>query len=270
LVVLGCGFTGTVAARMARAQGHAVIATTRDAARAEALAHEGLTLHCVPVLTTAWVREHVPDGAWVLATYPPDRSADDAVTTALGDRHRCVYLSSTGVYGTRTGVIDVDTPVDGRDAKAAQRLVAEATWRSAGATVLRAAGIYGPWRGLHRRLIEGTLRVPADEHRVVSRIHVDDLAALSLAALASTAATRAVFPVGDDAPVAQRQVVRWLCARLGVAEPLPVSIDDAPETLRHDRSVDNRAVKACLGVALRYPTWREGFEQCLAVEEPQR
>jgi len=263
LVLLGCGFTGTAAARLALARGRRVVATTRDPARAESLRALGVDARCLAALDASAARSLIPVGARVLVTFPPDGATDAAVAAALPDDVRAAYVSTTGVYGARRGVIDADTPVDADSPRAALRLDAEAHWRAKGAVVLRAAGIYGPGRGLHRRLREGTFRLPDDATKVVSRVHVDDLAALCLAAL--DAGLRDVaFPVADDAPVPQAEVVRWLVARMGVPPPPLVATGDAPETLRHDRSVDNRAVKAALGAALRFPTYREGFEDCLA------
>jgi nucleoside-diphosphate-sugar epimerase len=263
LVILGCGYTGTAAARLALTRGDTVIATTRDPARADALRRLGVDARCLPALDGDAVRAMVDAGARVLVAFPPDGRTDTLVTAALPEGTRAVYVSTTGVYGARRGVIDASTPVDGGAPRAAQRLEAEGCWRAVGAVVLRAAGIYGPERGLHRRLREGTFRLPDDATKVVSRIHVDDLAALCLAALGGSLRD-AAFPVADDAPVPQAEVVRWLVARMGVPPPPLVATGDAPETLRHDRSVDNRAVKAALGVTLRFPTYREGFEDCLA------
>ena len=265
LMILGCGFTGTAAARLALDRGDAVVATTRDPARAASLRQMGVEARALPALDGDAVRAMVADGARVLVTFPPDGRTDALVADRLPAGTRVAYVSTTGVYGARRGVIDETTPVDGDSPRAALRLEAEGRWRAAGAVVLRAAGIYGPGRGLHRRLREGTFRLPDDATKVVSRVHVVDLAALCLAAL-DRGLRDVAFPVADDAPVPQAEVVRWLVARLGVAPPTTVAIGDAPETLRHDRSVDNRAVKAALGVALRFPTYREGFEDCLAHE----
>lgn len=265
LVILGCGYTGTAAARLALDRGDAVVATTRDPARAASLRQMGVDARALPALDGDAVRAMVADGARVLVTFPPDGRTDALVADRLPAGTRVAYVSTTGVYGARRGVIDETTPVDGDSPRAALRLEAEGRWRAAGAVVLRAAGIYGPGRGLHRRLREGTFRLPDDATKVVSRVHVVDLAALCLAAL-DRGLRDVAFPVADDAPVPQAEVVRWLVARMGVAPPPTVAIGDAPETLRHDRSVDNRAVKAALGVALRFPTYREGFEDCLAHE----
>jgi len=61
--------------------------------------------------------------------------------------------------------------------------------------------------------------------------------------------------------------VTYACALLGIAPSPPVSWDDAVPGMsamalsfwQDNRRVDNRRIKAELGVALRYPTYREGL-----------
>lgn len=265
LVVLGCGFTGAAAARMRLSLGGRVVATTRDPARAEALSRAGVEAHALPALTAELAARLVPDGADVLVAFPPDRAADEAVAAALGRARAAVYISSTAVYGGAAGPVDERTPVDPSDPRAAARLRAEAQHVGRGAAALRAAGIYGPGRGLHRRLIRGEHRLVEGGRNVVSRIHVEDLARLALAAL-DQGVRGEVFAIGDDAPVPQIEVVTWLCGRLGLPLPPAAAPGEVHETLRHDRAVQNARVKEALGLSLLYPTYREGFEACFAAE----
>ena len=76
LVILGCGFTGAAAARLALARGHAVVATTRDPARAAALRALGVDARALPALDADAVRALVPAGARVLVAFPPDGRTD--------------------------------------------------------------------------------------------------------------------------------------------------------------------------------------------------
>ena len=131
--------------------------------------------------------------------------------------------------------------------------------------MLRAAGIYGPWRGLHRRVLEGRHALPDGGNRVVSRVHVDDLAAIMDACLARGLRGE-TFVVADACPVPQREAVAWLCERLGVETPGSATGEAVPETLRHDRAVVSARALAATGVTLRYPGYREGFEDCLLRE----
>lgn len=265
LVVLGCGFTGTALARRRLASGEVVRATVRHEEHAITLRALGIDARALPLLTREAVEALVAPGDEVAVCFPPDGVTDRAVAPAVGRARAVVYVSTTGVYGDRTGRVDEETPVEGSGEKARARLDAEAAWRAQGATVLRAAGIYGPWRGLHRRVLSGTYRLPGDGARVVSRVHVDDLAALLDACLAR-ALRGETFVVADDTPVPQAEVVRWLCARTGAPMPPRAPLDEVSETLRHDRAVVNARVKAATGVTLAYPGYREGFAQCLAAE----
>ncbi len=269
VTILGCGFTGLALARLARAQGRAVRATLRDPSRTEALVALGVEVRATPRLEPEALTDWL-DGAGVAVCFPPDGHTDAALAPCLGRAAGLVYLSSTGVYGARRGLIDASTPAAPDDPRGQLRLAAEALYRAQGATVLRAAGIYGPGRGLHLRLLRGDFRAPDDPHKVVSRIHVDDLAALCLAALdAPRVPGGTAWPVADEGPTPQAEVIAALCAWMGLPLPPVVAVSEAPPTLRHDRSVDGRAVCRALGVGLRFPTWREGFRHCLDVDAPR-
>lgn len=266
LVVLGCGFTGTVAAGARRAEGGRVIATTRSLVRAAELGRGGVEAHVAPSLTAADVERLVPAGADVLVTFPPDGVTDAAIAPALERARAIAYISSTAVYGGATGRVDEATPVDPGDARAAARLAAEAPYLRRGGVTLRAAGIYGPWRGLHRRLLLGQHRLVDGGRSVVSRVHVEDLARLALAAL-DHAPRGEAFTVADDAPVPQIEVIAWLCRRLRIELPPAAAAGEVHETLRHDRAVSSARIQRVLGLQLLYPTYRDGFEACFAAEQ---
>lgn len=270
LVVLGVGQVGEAALRLAReANPRRVLrATTRSTARAAALAALGAT----PVVLDAdndadAVRAAVQPGDEVLVTFPPDGTSDARFAAAARAARRIVYVSTTGVYGAVSGHVDDDTPVDPEAPRAAPRLAAEASWREVGAIVLRAPAIYSAQSGLHLRLRAGTHRIVEDGSKYVSRIHADDLVALALAAL-ERAVPRSTYVVGDDEPAPQREVVAWLCARLGLPLPPAVAVGEAPPTLRGNRRVDARRVRRELGVTLRYPTYREGYEAIVRALAP--
>jgi nucleoside-diphosphate-sugar epimerase len=268
LLILGCGFTGTEVARRASAAGWRVVATTRQAPQNDALPRLGVDLRVEPQLTLNCVRNLVFPGASVLVAFPPDGRTDPIIAAALAPAARVVYVSTTGVYGAHRGHVDEATPVDPAEPRASERLAAERIYRDVGAIALRAAGIYGPGRGLHRRLASGTFRVPGDGSHVVSRIHVADLArwVLGLCSREHDEARGEIFVAADDTPVPQIEVVAWLCRRLELAMPPHVPIGEAPATLRHDRAVDNRRIKARLGPSLLFPGYKEGFEACFAAE----
>jgi len=272
LVILGCGFTGAEVARQALERGMKVIATTRSPDRAIDLQQLGVRVHASPTLSRESVAEIIPVGAGVLVAFAPDGQTDAHIAPALTHAERVVYVSTTGVYGSAKGRVDESTPVDATEPRARERLAAENAYLDLGATVLRAAGIYGPSRGLHRRIKDGEFHVPGTGENVVSRVHVADLAAIALGVMAAPQAIvrGKIFVVADDTPVPQIEAIRWLCERLQVAVPTALPIDQVAPTLRHDRAVDNARIKSALSLVLQFPSYREGFAACLAAEEISR
>ena len=265
LVILGCGFTGTAAARLWLKAGGRVIGTTRSPERAELLAKMGIDVRVVPRLDMETCLSLMNETPRVLVTYPPDPAMDQVILPLLSRARAAVYVSSTGVYGHASGRIDELTPVDPTEPRAASRIAAENLARAAGAVVLRAAAIYGPGRGLHVRLARGEHRIAEGGRSVVSRIHVEDLARFCLAAL-DRGSKGEVFVVADNAPVPQAEVITWLCEKLGVPLPAEIPRDKLPATLQNDRHIDARKIQHELGVSLQFPTYREGFMNCLEME----
>src|SRR5579863_3031326 len=175
VIILGLGFTGQHLAWRLLKQGDSVFAAVRGVGRFRDLADAGLTLAELADGPSA-----LPKRATVAHMIPPlpetEESALRAAIEALEPR-RMVYVSSTGVYGEQSEV-DQQSPAVPTDERGIRRLEEE-QWLVShpwSALILRAAAIYGPGRGVHAAIREGKLPRGAGSE-VVSRIHVDDLAA---------------------------------------------------------------------------------------------
>jgi len=279
-LIIGCGYTGTQLARTLASQGRAgeVTITRRDGEVARALGAalgvrgERLDLSLSDPLADPGAALAVPPGAIVVSMAPPggDPAGEIRALLALArDAARLVYISSTGVYGPGHGAwVDETWPVAPVTESGRARAAAEAAL--AGAAVpwvaLRAAGIYGPGRGLVDRIRAGTYRVIGDGASRVSRIHLADLVAAILAAAGSSAA--GAINVADDDPAPIGEVADAVAARLGLPPPprVPAAAVSAEVAgmLTADRRIANRRLREELGVALRYPSWRDGLEAELA------
>lgn len=261
-LILGGGYTGRrVAARLA-ARGVRVTVTVRDAARFEPL--EGVEV----VEWTLGGRSEglTRGGEVVLDSVPEFEGRRDLLAAIGGDAARIVYLSTTGVYG-RQREVDETTPVSpetesGRLRVAAEEMVLGGCWSS---MVLRPAAIYGPGRGAHVSIPAGRFRLMGDGSNFVSRIHVDDLAAVAERALLSD--VRGAWPVADRVPARSREVAEYVCELLGCAMPRGASREELHETRRADRRVDGGAVLRELGVELMYPDYRAGIGAALEAEK---
>ncbi|MEZ5363383.1 MAG: sugar nucleotide-binding protein [Bryobacterales bacterium] len=269
VVILGCGYT----ARRLRGFEQPPLAFSRSI---EGLAEAGFYPvewdAAAPDAAIRLARE-VPQGATVLYSVPTLRLAGGGLEEPAprllpaleGRARRLVYISTTGVYGPAHAV-DETTPVNPQTERqrlrvAAERAVLAGSW---GALVLRSAAIYGPGRGAHTSMRDGRYKLVGDGSGYISRIHVDDLAALVRAALDSD--LTGAFPVADAEPCSQLAMAQLVCELTGLPMPGRVSPEQADETRRGDRRVDGRAIRRLLGVELLYPSFREGVPAALAAE----
>jgi nucleoside-diphosphate-sugar epimerase len=272
VAILGCGFTGIRVARALLQAGAEVMATSRqpenlalpgartvafDASRDEDLAQ-------IPILVEACDA--------IVCSIPTLRlngqlveRVPELIRHLQGAIPRVIYLSTTGVYGDQQR-IDEHTqpkPVTPRELcrAAAEHSVLEGCRNP---LVLRPAAIYGPGRGVHVSLREGKYRLTGGGSNYISRIHVDDLAAHVLAALRGD--VTGAWPVADEHPCSQHEMASFCAELLGL--PMPPQVEPATnaETLRANRRVDGSAIRRCLGVSLRYPSYREGVPASLAAE----
>ncbi len=260
LVLLGSGYTLTRLALAEARAGRDVWAATRSPERRAELARAGARVGLLDEVLGQ------TRGAQVVLSVPPDAGLDAGLEEALRQRppSRLVYLSSTGVYGATRGEVDEDTPVDPSTPSAQARLDAEARFRPLGATVLRIAGIYGPGRGVHARLLAGTWRLPEGGGGHISRVHVDDLVGAIRVTL-ERGEPGAVYCVADERPATQRETATWLCQRLGLPLPPTVPLSSLHESLRGNRFVRSTRLRH-LGWRLKYPDFESGFAAVLAAE----
>ena len=244
VIVLGPGFTGKRLVNRLQAQGEVVFAPLRG----------------------EWKAIPMPTGARIAVTIPPVAEPDKStIRQAILDLKptRVVYVSSTGVYGDQVD-IDEQTPVRPSDERGMLRLEDE-TWYAAGpdrhqswsSLILRSSAIYGPNRGVHAALREG--RLPrGSASGVVSRIHVDDLAALMEAGLYSE--LQGAWPAADEEPCSTAEIARWY------AEIAGLKVETATGPHVSGRRVDGREICKLLGVRLKYPTWQAGILASLQEE----
>jgi nucleoside-diphosphate-sugar epimerase len=224
----------------------------------------------------------------LLVSIPPDAEGDPtlrhfAAAIAAAPRLAWIgYLSTVGVYGDHGGgFVDEDTPARPVSARSRERLAAENAWLRLGTGpgkpvhVFRLAGIYGPDRNALAQLAAGTARRIVKPGQVFNRIHVEDIAAVLAASIARPRAG-AVYNVADDEPAPPQDVVAYAAGLAGVAPPPAVAYAEARLTgmaasfWGECKRVSNRRIKDELGVALSYPSYREGLAALHAAGEGRR
>jgi nucleoside-diphosphate-sugar epimerase len=276
VLVAGCGWLGGEIARRLVSRGERVTGIRRDPARAAALARLGVEPLAVD-LSAPGAEGRLPDVDAVVACQSATSEGEaayraaylDATRTLLAAARRCgaralVYTGSTGVFGQRDGSdVDEATPPVPVGATAAvlveaERLVQGAAGDGLRASVVRLSGLYGPGRaGVVDRVRTGALALGPGDDAWMNFCHLEDAAAFVLAAL-DHAPAGALLHGSDAGPARRREVVEWIAGRLGIAPRCA----EAPPAGSNRRVLSART-RAALGVALRYPSFREGLAPLL-------
>lgn len=261
------GFGNCARCLLEQEHGYGVVfATTREPSKFKKLTDFGaspLLLEAPPTIEQLDRLEKTASRADVLVSFPPEPTSDRLVAASLKDARKVVYISSTGVYGQMSGAVDQSTPVDRKSERAKSRLDAEDLYLELpGAVVLRAPALYGPEYGLHKSLLSGKYRLPGDGSTYSSRIHLTDMARIILRVF-ETDIKSGAYLVGDSLPASKIEVATWLAAQLSLSLPESVPIQSVHHTLRADRRVDGSRLLELLGIELLYPSYKEGFKQCL-------
>ena len=272
LLIFGLGYCGRAIAGAAAAAGWNVVGTTRAGSagsiRFDAAGPE--VAQATHILISAAPEEA---GDPVLAAYASAIEAAPALRW-IG------YLSSTVVYGDRGGAwVDEDTAVAPLQARGQRRVAAERAWMAFAdryaVDILRLAGIYGPNRSVLDDLRASRARRMIKPGHQFGRIHRDDIAqAVVVAMQQDRDAGSRVLNLVDDEPSESAVVVTEAASLLGVPPPPEIAFADALPTMSpmarsfwaDNRKVGNAKTKAALGIAWRYPTYREGLRAILAEE----
>jgi dTDP-4-dehydrorhamnose reductase len=275
LFIFGMGYTARAFGR-AMAEVEWMGGTTRTAERALRLAERHFRARVFDGATAdPAIADDLREATHVVVSIPPGE-ADPVLARFAGDLGAAprlqwlAYLSTVGVYGNYGGawVSEATTPHP-QQPRSVARLKAEREWaklaaeRSTPLATFRIAGIYGPGRNAFVNLAEGKAHRIVKAGQVFNRIHVDDIVATMVAALERSA--RGIFNIADDEPAPPQDVVKYAANLMGVAPPSEVPFDKAElspmaRTFYADnKRVRNRRIKEELGVALKYPTYREGL-----------
>jgi nucleoside-diphosphate-sugar epimerase len=289
LFCFGLGYSAGSLARALQPEGWEIAGTTREPESAAALAAGGWDMHVFsrarPLADAGMALAGVTH---LLLSVPPDDSGDpvlDLCGAAIAAQATLAwigYLSTTGLYGDRGGQwVDETTPPAPAGERGRRRLAAEEAWRDLQRRsglpihIFRLAGIYGPGRSALDTVRQGHAQRIDKPGHVFSRIHVADLVAVLRAAMARPAAGT-LFNVCDDEPAPQADVIAYAADLLDRALPPLIPFAEAPLSplarsfYDDNKRVSNRRIKTALGVALRYPTYREGLAAILAAEIRRR
>ena len=278
LFAFGIGFSAQMLAARLAAEGWDIAGTARDEAKIAQLRSNGYEATRFGGTKDNPDLPALLDGTThLLHSIPPGREGDPVLgcyrdeIAKLGTLEWIGYLSTVGVYGDQQGNwVDEATAPKPNSERTEARVTAEQAWIDFGAEtgvpvqVFRLAGIYGPGRSVFDKLAAGTARRVNKNGQVFSRIHVEDIARALEASMARPRAG-AIYNVADDEPAAPGDIVAYAAGMIGATAPPEIDFEDADLSsmarsfYEGSRRIGNALIKSELGVALRYPTYREGL-----------
>lgn len=283
LLCFGLGYSALRVARRLAADGWSIGGTARTADGAAEIAAQGFAAYVFDGTAPGrGVDDALAKATHVLVSVPPDAAGDPVLGHHGGALARAPhlqwigYLSTVGVYGDRRGGwVDETTPADPVSERGRRRVAAEEAWlalaarRGARAHVFRLAGIYGPDRSALDRLREGTAQRIVKPGQVFNRIHVDDIAEAVCAGIAGQGRQQ-VYNVTDDEPSPPQDVIAYAAQLLHMPPPPETAFEDAhlspmaASFYADNKRVRNARLRQDLGVALKFPSYREGLQAILA------
>jgi nucleoside-diphosphate-sugar epimerase len=304
LVIGANGYTGERLVRALMERGHRVRGLVREIERGIPLEKSGMELRVGDLLHPESLKgiAHDTEIIFNLAAAcrldPPE--SKKIMTDGARNLFRCVertklkkyiWASNVSVYGFPDAMarLDENSPLKpaytlGKVTVDAEKLARE----NVPAIAIRVPSIYGPGRDSIAALREGRIRLLNDGENWTSRIHADDLVAVFMAAM-ERAAPDSVYLAADDLPTVQRDFFKELAAAAGAPMPLSLEVNAARAFGMFGRAMNalagerqyqmsenviglvsgnyfclNNKIKNELGVALKYPTFREGYKEILA------
>ena len=198
---------------------------------------------------------NIPAGADLVWCFPatPLHQVEAFAGWLTAAARRLVVLGSTSAYEIGESQdyppqwIDETAPIDLTKPRVQGEEFLRHTY---GAIVLRVAGIYGPGRNPLNWIRQGRV---GPSRKYVNLIHVEDLAAICLAAI-EKGTPREAYNVSDGQPHTWSEICAMAEQRWGVTGT-PAKEDHSP-----GKRISNAKVRTALGYTLRHPDLYEALQ----------
>ena len=254
-LIFGCGYLGERVARKWREAGHTVAVVTRSDSRADVFRQTGYEV-IVADITRPETLKRLPAAESVLFAVGFDRASKSSIQQVYADgmsnvlaalpseTGRLIYISTTGVYGPADGGwVDEATVPDphregGQASLDAEKRIAAHSLGSR-SVILRLAGIYGPGRVPYIRELRAGEPIPARTSGWLNLIHVEDAAAVAVAAAEARLAKVRCY-VSDGVPVERGEYYSEVARQ--ISAPPPRFVEPDPNSPRSARAEANRRI----------------------------
>lgn len=286
ILIIGAGFSACYCAHLYADAGFEVTVTTRNSTMSSGQPYDFPKQ--TTFLQTDYSQPFIPDGcSHLVMTAPVSLETDEHLWEVM--RHDLLnaadirwigYLSTTGVYGDQQGRwIDETCPPAPMSERGEKRLMAEQAWqklaqeKGCALDILRLTGIYGPGRNSLTSLKKGKARMIIKKDQVFNRIHVGDIARVTLrCSETATQGKQRIFNVSDGHPCPPQEVVEYAASLLGITPPPAVPYETAALSpmarsfYAENKRINNDKLRQELNIELEYPNYKAGLTALLNLE----
>jgi nucleoside-diphosphate-sugar epimerase len=284
VLIIGCGYRGKKLAGRLIEKGFAVRALTRSAANAETLKTLGIDARVGDITNAATLNGigsgvqyvfhlmgSMQGGEELLQKLHVDGTRNVLDALQACDLKRFVYESSTAVYGQMDGEwLNEDAPRNPTSTMGKLRVQAEDLVMNAvnqylfPAIILRPSSIYRPEGVINKKIKDGTYVLASDPDKLMNHIYVDDFIDILIAAMTKGLVGHA-YNVSDDGPKRFQDYVNTIATLMSAPAPKvewETRADGCADLIRQsNKKVGNAKLKKEFGIALKFPTYREGLAE---------
>jgi len=277
--IFGYGYVAHFLSEKIVANGNTVLATSRDSNKFKDQ-FEGLTI-IHPDKVNSKLNDYKDEITHLIVSVPPNELGDiflkqyQDILLSMSNLKWIGYLSATNVYGDHNGeYVNESSSLKGNTFKGINRIKAESQWiehsneNDLPLHIFRIAGIYGPERNIYERIKSNKFNHIIKHDQYFSRIYINDLVNVLLASMKKPNPIN-IYNVADDMPSSMSDVVEFICQRTSCPIPKKISFEDLDVDQKkqsfysENKRINNRLLKEDLGIILKYPSYREGYEELI-------
>ena len=279
VLIYGYGYVARFLSEKIIANGNTVIATTRDPNKINVQKDKLTLIH--PDKVNSKLVEYGDEITHLIVSVPPNESGDiflkqykDSLLN-MSSLKWIGYLSATNVYGDHNGeYVSEFSSLKGTTSKGINRIKAEGQWTEHSKEnnlplhIFRIAGIYGPERNIFERIKLNKFNHIIKNDQYFSRIYISDLVNILFASMNKPNPIN-IYNIADDMPSSMCDVVEFICQKTSCTIPEKISFEDLDKKQQQDsfysenKRINNRLLKEDLGIILKYPSYREGYEEII-------
>ena len=287
ILIIGCGDIGLRVAKIWKNAAKTVFAVARSESSIDLFRQQHIHA-CQADLDNPESLHNLPTRQSLLYYFasPPAHGQQDSrmenfLNSLAADNlpRQLIYISTSGVYGDQHGeLINEKTPVNPQADRAKRRYHAETQlqqWSEQShvpITILRVGGIYGPGRLPLQRLKDQIPMLHENLSPQTNRIHADDLAQVCVAAatMGKQENRIEIYNVSDGTNSNMTEYFNTIADFCNLPRPPLVDWDEAEKTiskgmlsyLKESRRMDNSKMINQLKIKLKYPTLKDGLQNC--------